>query len=187
MLCIKSSPEVLPWPGARWVFGRRFLFIFIRKRWTVFNVGLLFEEKSLRCHNGNTQIIGWALPPGVPVQLWYTDSVKRFWRQAACQGRTSSRKWGKIKVSKGRVLTEERAAALELPWIFSFPLAGIQELSSPSRNAKAKQQALMLPALSRCEQPTRAQGGRKREGGVIYFFLTGFSGLGSPWVPLLYL
>lgn len=109
---------------------------------------------------------------------------QRFWRQEACQ-KEERRKWGKIKLSKGMVLTEGRSAVIKLLWIFSFLFAGIHELSSPGRNPKAKQWALIPPALSGCEQPTRAQG-RERE---MWFtcFLASFIEFGSQWVSLLHL
>lgn len=150
-----------PWPVAKWVL--RMQCLFIRGRWNLLIARLLFKDRSLRCCNWNTQIVGWLPPPGVPLQLWYADLLKRFWRQQPAR-KNSSRKGEKIKISKGMVLTGEKSAVMRLPRIFSFLLPRIQELSLPSRNPKGKQWSLILPAHQDVNSPPEPrEEGRERE------------------------
>lgn len=96
----------------------------------MFIARLLFKEKSLRFYNWEYPNRGRSSSSWGPVAtLIYTLSKGFEGRKPA--RKNSSRKGGKIKISKAMVLTEEKSVVMRLPWIFSFLLPRIQELSPP--------------------------------------------------------
>lgn len=145
----------LPMACWEWVF--RMQCLFTRGRGSMFTARLLFEEKSLRCCNWNTQIVDWVSPPGVMLQLWYIDFAKGF------EGRNPARKNSSRKQGRSRYQSEWYWQRRSLQWwgsygSFPFSSQGSRALS-PSRNLNGKQWALIL--CTHQEWPTRAQGRRE--------------------------
>lgn len=137
-------------------------YLFIRERWNMFTARLLFKEKSLKCYNWNTQIMGWVPPP---VESSCNSAIQTL--SEGFGGRKPARKNRGRKGERWRYQRGwywQNSAVTRFPWIFSF---FFPRRLLPLVQSKGEAVGINTSCSSRCKQPTRAQGRGKRQGGVI--------------------
>lgn len=145
----------LPMACWEWVF--RMQCLFTRERWSMFTAGFLFKEKSCRCCNWHTQIVGWASSPGVLLQLWYTDLAKGF------EGRKPARKNSSRKLGRSRYQKQWFWQRRNLQWwgsygSFTFSCQCSRALSPQQ---KFKWEAVGINTLCLSRVAHQSQGGGK--------------------------